>query len=522
MFRPEKLARMAVVGLLAGLPAAWPCASRAEAPATAAEPATTAATSPAPASRTLYYQVRVGGTPAGEMTLREGLEGERRVQESSMRLEFRRAGDRQTLAMASRFVEAADGRPLEAWSRQELGAVPVETRYLFTEGRVDIESRQGESVVVRQVPDPGGWLAPAAAQAEVDAKIAAALAGGADHFEVSSLDPMLGPQVVKTEWRLEARDAEVEIDGKKVPASRWRQTQSFAPQIATIAYLSAEGDLLESRTQLAGLDMVITLTDRPPEAAAAGAPELGRAPEMLVNTFLHPDRKLSQPRSQRRVVYQLYSKTPLDLPTVGFQRVDRPQAVGDRYSTRVVVDLDHPGSAEAEPLAPYLAASTFLNHEDAAVRALHKRALAQWSGRREERAELLRRFVHGYLDTKDLRTVLATASEVAANASGDCTEHAVLLAALLRAERIPARVAFGLIYVDHFAGARDIFGYHLWTQAWLDDRWVDLDATLAQPFDAAHLTLGTSSLDDEVSALAAMTGALELFANAELKILSPR
>ena len=41
----------------------------------------------------------------------------------------------------------------------------------------------------------------------------------------------------------------------------------------------------------------------------------------------------------------------------------------------------------------------------------------------------------------------ATAAEVARSREGDCTEHAVLLAALARARGIPARVAMGLVYV---------------------------------------------------------------------------
>jgi hypothetical protein len=76
----------------------------------------------------------------------------------------------------------------------------------------------------------------------------------------------------------------------------------------------------------------------------------------------------------------------------------------------------------------------------------------------------------------------------------------VLLAALLRAEAIPSRVVSGLVYLDRFLGREAVFGYHMWTQAWLSGqdgraRWVDLDATLdGHPFDAAHIALGTSPL----------------------------
>ena len=96
----------------------------------------------------------------------------------------------------------------------------------------------------------------------------------------------------------------------------------------------------------------------------------------------------------------------------------------------------------------------------------------------------------------------ASAAETARTRRGDCTEHGVLLAAMLRAAGIPSRVACGLIYVDGFVGSENIFGYHMWAEALLDvhgqPTWVDLDATLGPEaaFDAAHIALTVTALAD--------------------------
>jgi transglutaminase-like putative cysteine protease len=93
----------------------------------------------------------------------------------------------------------------------------------------------------------------------------------------------------------------------------------------------------------------------------------------------------------------------------------------------------------------------------------------------------------------------ASAAEVARTRTGDCTEHAVLLAAMLRAEKIPARVVSGLIYADEFEGKKGIFGYHMWAQASLGGgSWLNLDATLPDnaTFDATHIALATTDLAD--------------------------
>src|SRR5260370_7773323 len=61
-------------------------------------------------------------------------------------------------------------------------------------------------------------------------------------------------------------------------------------------------------------------------------------------------------------------------------------------------------------------------------------------------AQLMEKWVAENLKKKNFSTLLASAAEVAKDLSGDCTEHAVLLAAMARARGIASRVAVGLVY----------------------------------------------------------------------------
>jgi len=108
-------------------------------------------------------------------------------------------------------------------------------------------------------------------------------------------------------------------------------------------------------------------------------------------------------------------------------------------------------------------------------------------------AVALERFVHEYVESNDFSQVFATAAEVAESRQGDCTEYAVLLAALCRARNLPSRLAVGLVYVPERGG----FLYHMWNTVWIGDRWIPLDATLSLGgIGAGHLTLGVSDLHD--------------------------
>lgn len=460
-----------------------------------------------------WYQVLLGDAPAGWMVIRQTAQGTRRITESSTRLEVGRGGQGTRLEMASRFVELADGTPVEAWARQVLGPQPIETTYRFADGKVEVTTTQGDRTHAEDKPPPAGaWLAPVRAQAA----LAAAVAAGDTEILIRSLDPLLGLQVVETSWRRIGQGLSVTVPAGDFEVGRYEQRMSATPGLVATVDLDADAELVASTTPFMGMSLRFVRADRATATAAASPPEL------LVASFVYPDRRLEQPRSLRRASFRLRlddGAAPA-LPSTGAQHAERQAG-----ATLVHVDLDTPPEVAAADLdaTPYLVASTFLDHRHASIRRLAAAARdAAGSAadvRPAARAEALRQFVRGHLEAKNLDSLLATAVEVAASRAGDCTEHSVLLAALLRAENIPSRVVTGLVYVDHFAGASDLFGFHMWTQALVDGRWRDLDASFAQPFDAAHIAFGTSALADDQAALVDLAAIVPMIGRLRIEVV---
>src|SRR5208283_2511060 len=62
-------------------------------------------------------------------------------------------------------------------------------------------------------------------------------------------------------------------------------------------------------------------------------------------------------------------------------------------------------------------------------------------------AHFIENFVLEYITKKDLNIGFASAEETAKSREGDCTEHAVLCAAIGRAAGLPTRCVFGLGYI---------------------------------------------------------------------------
>lgn len=94
------------------------------------------------------------------------------------------------------------------------------------------------------------------------------------------------------------------------------------------------------------------------------------------------------------------------------------------------------------------------------------------------------------------------ASRVAALRSGDCTEHAVLLAALMRANQIPARVVFGVVVA--LGPETEFAAGHAWVEAANQGKWRRFDAALfgaAESGDLAKEQIGIPGLDSSMNDL---------------------
>ncbi len=530
--RPGSLSRgaLALTALLAGALSSLPLAAAPEAPA-------------APAVDERWYVLELDGRPAGWSMERWWREGGRVVTEEEATVRLARGESTVEVSLGGRFEETADGRPLELRTRQTLGSEPVETIYRYLAGGSGEGLRGIEAVSVQAgrerreiLPAPEGeWLTPAAARRAAAAHHAA----GDRRYTLRAVDPLEGPEPVTT-TRTRLGEAAPPAAGEGA-VFRWREETSGAPGVPTVVELDAEGGLVRSSAELFGLEATTRRSDRESVVAALdAAAENGREPEVVVRTLVRPSRPIPGHRQAERAVYELSLDDDAGggelppLPSGGAQRVEITGAERLRVTVyrdpadapplpdaataprRPPPDADpSPGARAGEPAhdevtEEHLAATLFLDHQDPEVRRLLDGAEpadadggpgASTAGGGAESARRLERFVHGYVSRKDLDTGFATASEVARSRRGDCTEHAVLLAALLRAAGIPSRVVTGLVYLDRFAGAEEVFGYHMWVQAAVDpvdaeggSRWLDLDPTLPWGFDATHIALGHSDL----------------------------
>ena len=154
-----------------------------------------------------------------------------------------------------------------------------------------------------------------------------------------------------------------------------------------------------------------------------------------------------------------------------------------RPSSESISNEERPTDEDRQP-------NHLIESDDEAIVAMAKKAAGDASGNWEV-AKRLENYVHSAIKAKNFSNAFDSAANVAKSREGDCTEHSVLLAALARANDIPARVATGLVYM----AGEQTFGLHMWTELWIDDRWIGMDATLGRGgLGAGHIKISHTSL----------------------------
>lgn len=262
------------------------------------------------------------------------------------------------------------------------------------------------------------------------------------------------------------------------------------PEYDVTLWVDAGGQVLKSKADIMGGMVIFRTTKDGAVSPSDDAPAF----DQIANSVIRVKQKINRPEQTRDVTYRITLKNddPAKVLPADRRQSLRPgskpnEALLDVKSAGA--DSGEPASGFAEPV--YLRPSAMVNSEDSRVmdhaRLAVGAATDQW-----EKAKRIEHWVAQNLKDKNFSVTFASASEVARDLSGDCTEHGVLVAAMCRAEGVPARVVVGLIYVEHLGG----FGFHLWNEVYVNRRWVAVDAAWDQStVDAVHIKLADASLD---------------------------
>jgi Transglutaminase-like superfamily len=246
-------------------------------------------------------------------------------------------------------------------------------------------------------------------------------------------------------------------DGKvlfKMPASTmWIDGETYEPMRTDQDMPSLGGRLIIVRTT---------------KEAALKAPT--NVPDLFDVQSIRLNREVPQIHELKSVVYRIASTEDAELsngfPEDARQKVKNIDAKTGSFELHV--------EARREPSAPAGEVKPLGEEYLAAAMANVPNTASLW-----QKAKAIEAWVHNNMRAVEFSQAMGTAGQVAKTLSGDCTEYAMLAAAMCRANGIPSRTALGLVYAPA-QGGKPFLAYHMWYEVNIGGEWLALDATLGK------------------------------------------
>lgn len=278
--------------------------------------------------------------------------------------------------------------------------------------------------------------------------------------------------------------AKVTINGSEVSAT---QVDVAEPRMTMNVYLSSKGDLLKI-IAMAGLEMIpLSKEEALAESKGTAMVDLAEATRITVTPPLE-----NESSRYKQITYRF---SGVDLSRMAQESTQSVLKSGKDWI--VTVKPVVPNAATAKPLQSlsmrhprWVKPGLNIPAADPSMISLAKKLVgAESNGVRA--ALKIGGYVHAQMKPNAGIGVLRDAREVLKTKEGVCRDYAILTATLLRAGKIPAKLASGLVYAD---GA---FYYHAWVECWDGARWIGVDSTRSDlKVTAGHVKLAGGSVED--------------------------
>jgi len=436
-----------------------------------------------------YYSLYLGDVKCGWARFDAVRKKDTIISQSEMLLQIGRGNINIELTFRSSSTETVEGRPLAFRSEISGAGLDMTHEGTVNNGVATMRIAQGGQSVPHRFTLPKHAVM---SWGQYLKSVKAGLKPGT-RYEITAFNPQLGPNRFEHCRITIVGPEQMEVAGRKIKGTKALCRTEKPMVMEAISLLDDQAHPLVTQTQFGVWKLILVAADK---TEAVGDV---RTKELFTQSFIKLDRPLKTKAKKPLYLTMTFTgktKDVLDIPETGMQKII------SRTTDKVTLRISRPAKKRRPREAPtsastsHLADSSYLNLKDPLLIKLANSEVE--SGDKPlVKARKLCRFVSEYVITKDLSVAFASAGQVARSKQGDCSEHAVLLAALGRIVNIPTRAVIGLAYspkIDPYGA----FVYHMWTQFLINGRWMDFDPALGQVEpDNTHIALAISDLTDE-------------------------
>lgn len=423
----------------------------------------------------LYFAVLIDGQKIGWLHTTQKNRGQEVVTTEEMTMTIARGDIAITIKQKQEFVETRQGKPKSFFTRMEQGlgqnVMGQDVRgTIAPDGGMTVEMSATGRQTTRKLVYPKGALMSYGLSllSEKHRK------KGSKEYTALTFDT--STQLAMTTTVRRKGPTTIKWFGQQLNVSREDATLTTKTGASMTAqgYLDAQGNPIRTILPMGSMNIEMLRCDR----AYALSPVKNVINFMDKLLVASPKALAKDATAAEYILKPKAQGAKLAIPNRPGQQVsamdDGTVRVRVRRQNRVV---RKPLSPNKEELAEALKPSAQVESDAKEVRELAAKAVGKETDS-FKRALRLEKFVSTYVTGKTLSVASGTALQTLKSRQGDCTEHAALLAGLMRAAGIPARIVCGLAYAPEWASRKNVFVPHAWVEANIAGHWIPYDAAL--------------------------------------------
>jgi hypothetical protein len=421
---------------------------------------------------TEYFAVFMEGKKVGHAIMTREVTEQKVTTSEQVNITISRASVPVTMDMTETSIETVDGKPLAFEAVQDMSIMTMKMS-----GTVDKDGKVTVTTSAMGTEQKNSFDWPAGAVMAEGLRLLQKKKGLKEgtSYAAKLFSPGIS-QALDVKITVGGKES-VDLLGRVVVLTKVETTVSVpgAGEMVSTTYVDQKLRAQKSTVPVAGMMIEMLACEK---EFALGANDVL---DVVDKMFLKSPQPLADVRTAKSATYHLSSieqGKELELPSTDNQSV-RTAGHGSYVVTVKPVAAQtgakFPYKGKDKAILEALKPNRFLQSDDKRVIELARKAV----GGTKDAAEAVKKieaFVAEYMENKGLSVGYASAVEIVGSKQGDCSEFAVLTAAMCRAIGIPAQVVVGVAYVKEFAGLEDRFGGHAWVQAYVGDKWVGLDA----------------------------------------------
>lgn len=337
-----------------------------------------------------------------------------------------------------------------------------------------------------------------------------------NEISYSTIEPSIDLRAIKIKTEKQGLE-DVTVDGLSHKYAKYKVSMNILPGMTSYEWRDRNGQVVKESVSLLKIEQILT-KDKNEIANISGEGNY----DLFSGSLISVNKPISDPDSLDQISYKIQV---FDTPTSNLFLQDSRQKITLIKNNTVYLKIksikpetgaDYPYPLQTKGFEEYLESGPFIMPDSDKISSVANSLVA---GETDAYviSKKMENWVYNAITTKDYSFDFANAVEALETRTGDCTEHSVLLASLLRAAGIPSKVLVGLIYTND---PKPSFGYHMWVKAYIG-KWIDLDATLPyKNFVATHIAMAESPLNSISDRADVLINILKSFSGLKIEVLS--